>query len=249
MLPIEESRLLDAVKRVLGSQVTRLRMPPIKPDDKVDRFSPEAQNRRSRAAISTLAPLRAMRNVGGVRLRAYSRSKKISIAPRIPTSSTRCARRAKIPMPFPPVSSSACRSGHLDDFPWRWFVHEGQSDCKGTLLFFEQGASLQTENLWVKCDGCDAARSLVHAFGREAEANLPACRGRHPHLSTYDDSCEERPRAVLLGSTNSWFSISLSVLAIPQGKNQLAQLIEDGWTYFADAESEDEVKVILKTSH
>src|SRR3954470_11469820 len=42
-LPIEEARLLDAVKRVLGHQVTRLRMPPVKPDDKVDPFSPEAR--------------------------------------------------------------------------------------------------------------------------------------------------------------------------------------------------------------
>jgi hypothetical protein len=40
-LPIEEARLLDAVKRVMGNQVTRLRMPPIKVDDKVDPFSPE----------------------------------------------------------------------------------------------------------------------------------------------------------------------------------------------------------------
>ena len=42
-VPIEEARLLEAVKRVLGNQVTRLRMPPIKHDDKVDPFSPEAK--------------------------------------------------------------------------------------------------------------------------------------------------------------------------------------------------------------
>jgi hypothetical protein len=40
-LAIEEARLLDAVKRVMGNLVTRLRMPPIKVDDKVDPFSPE----------------------------------------------------------------------------------------------------------------------------------------------------------------------------------------------------------------
>ena len=141
----------------------------------------------------------------------------------------------------------ACRNGHLDDFPWRWFVHQGPSSCTGTLRFFEQGASLQTENLWVRCDGCDASRSLVHAFGREAEENLPACRGRHPHLNSFDEDCQERPRAVLLGSTNSWFSISLSVLAIPRVKNQVAQLIANGWAYFSDAESEAEAKVVLKT--
>jgi hypothetical protein len=141
----------------------------------------------------------------------------------------------------------ACRNGHLDDFPWHWFVHQGQSECKGTLRFFERGASLQTENLWVKCDTCGAARSLVHAFGKEGRNNLPACRGRHPHLETYDDDCSEDPRAVLLGATNSWFPISLSVLAIPMERSQLLQLIMDGWEYFTEAESADEVGFIVKT--
>jgi len=39
----------------------------------------------------------------------------------------------------------------------------------------------------------------------------------------------------------------LSVLAIPQGKDRLSQLIEDGWTYFSDVESEAETKTVLKT--
>jgi hypothetical protein len=140
----------------------------------------------------------------------------------------------------------ACRNGHLDDFPWHWFVHGGPSECKGTLRFFERGASLQTENLWVKCDTCDAARSLVHAFGREAQENLPACRGRHPHLNQYEE-CGEDPRTILLGATNGWFPITLSVLAIPLERDQLGQLILDGWEYFSDAESADEIKVIVKT--
>ena len=83
--------------------------------------------------------------------------------------------------------------------------------------------------------------------GRDAEKSLPSCRGRHPHLNSYDECCKEKPRAVLLGSTNSWFSLTLSVLAIPQSENQLAQLLNDGWTYFSDAESELEVKAVVKT--
>ena len=114
------------------------------------------------------------------------------------------------------------------------------------MRFFERGASLQTENLWVKCDTCKAARSLVHAFGKDAKDNLPACRGRHPHLNSYEE-CPEEPRTILLGATNGWFPITLSVLAIPLEKNQLEQLLSDGWTYFSDAESVDEVKAIVKT--
>lgn len=126
-------------------------------------------------------------------------------------------------------------------------MHGGTTACKGTLRFFERGASLQTENLWVKCDDCGAARSLVHAFGEKAKDNIPACRGRHPHLDVYNENCDQPARAVLLGATNSWFPITLSVLAIPHTGNSLYQIVADGWTYFEDATSEDEVKIICKT--
>ena len=33
------------------------------------------------------------------------------------------------------------------------------------IRFYEQGASLQTENLWVRCDSCGAARNMAQASG------------------------------------------------------------------------------------
>ena len=141
----------------------------------------------------------------------------------------------------------ACRDGHLDDFPWHYFVHGGNSSCKkSTLRFFESGASLQTENLWVKCDACGASRSMAHAFGKAGKENLPSCRGRHPHLDHFDEECDEEARAVLLGSTNSWFPITLSALAIPQANDPLGQLVQDGWEFFEDLDSEAAVAVAVK---
>ncbi|MDH8090713.1 sulfate ABC transporter substrate-binding protein, partial [Klebsiella pneumoniae] len=72
-----------------------------------------------------------------------------------------------------------------------------------------------TENLWVKCDSCELSRSMAHAFGKAGKENLHACRVRHPHLDYFDAECDEEPRAVLLGATNSWFPVTLSALAIP----------------------------------
>jgi hypothetical protein len=141
----------------------------------------------------------------------------------------------------------ACRNGHLDDFPWHYFVHTGPSTCRGTLRFFESGASLQTENLWVKCDECGASRNMAHAFGKSGKENLPRCRGRHPHLDRYDSDCEEQARAVLLGATNSWFPITLSALAIPLSRDPISQLVRDGWNYFEDVDSEAEVTFVVKT--
>lgn len=243
--PVEEARLLAAVRRVLGPQVDRLRVPPFQMEDWVDPMSAEGK-----IGVPVRPFPRWSRCVKCGLLAEYDTGLfDIKANPYRPEQThfvhSNC-EKGKNADAVPARFLLACRNGHLDDFPWHWFVHGGSSVCKGTLRFFERGASLQTENLWVKCDSCDAARSLVHAFGREAQENLPACRGRHPHLDKYEE-CNEDPRTILLGATNGWFPITLSVLAIPLEKDQLGQLILDGWEYFADAESAEEIKVIVRT--
>ncbi len=244
--PVEEARLLAAVRRVLGPQVTHLRIPPFLNDEGASPFSAEGK-----VGVPVRPFPRWLRCVKCGLLAEYDSGLfNIKANPYRPELThfvhTNCIKGANADA-VPARFLLACRNGHLDDFPWHWFVHGGQSDCRGTLRFFESGASLQTENLWVKCDACGASKQLAKAFGKSGQENLPACRGRHPHLDKFDADCNEQPRAVLLGATNSWFPITLSVLAIPLEKNQLSQLILDGWDYFADADSVDEIKIIVKT--
>jgi hypothetical protein len=244
--PIEEARLLEAVRRVLGPQVERLRMPPFVAEENVSPFSVEGK-----IGVPVRPFPRWLRCVRcGLLAEFDSGLFTIKSNPYRPdqthfihASCEKGSRSDAVPARF----LLACRNGHLDDFPWHWFVHGGTSGCKGTLRFFERGASLQTENLWAKCDACGAARSLVHAFGSEAKRNLPACRGRNPHLDAYDDDCDEAPRAVLLGATNSWFPITISVLAIPLTGDSLAQFVRDGWKYLEKAKSAEHVDIICQT--
>jgi len=250
--PVEEARLLAAVRRILGPQVGHLRVPPFVRDEEASPLSAEGK-----IGIPVRPFPRWLRCVecgliSDIDLNLFA----VKPNPFRPEQThfvhsgcvgSRGDKRAHDADAVPVRFLLACRNGHLDDFPWHWFVHGGSSACSGTLRFFETGASLQTENLWVKCDECGSARSLVHAFGLEARQNLPACRGRHPHLGTFDPSCEETPRAVLLGATNSWFPVSLSVLAIPLGNNKLDQLVLDGWEYLSDVESADELRIVIRT--
>lgn len=243
---VEEARLLSAVQRILGQQVTHLRIPPFMADESASPFSAEAK-----VGVPVRPFPRWLRCVKCGLLAEYDSGLfNIKANPYRPELThfvhTNCIKGANADA-VPARFLLACRNGHLDDFPWHWFVHGGQSDCRGTLRFFESGASLQTENLWVKCDTCGASKQLAQAFGKSGQKNLPACRGRHPHLDKFDADCLEQPRAVLLGATNTWFPITLSVLAIPLEKNQLFQLILDGWGYFSDAESADEIRIIVKT--
>lgn len=250
--PLEEARLLAAVRRELGPQVESLRMPPFQRDENVDPFSAEAY-----IGVPVRPFPRWLRCVKCGLLSAFDIGLFECKENRFRPERTRFVHKdckgskgdqpAKDADAVPARFLLACRNGHLDDFPWHYFVHSGPSACKGTLRFFESGASLQTENLWVKCDQCGASRNLAHAFGKAGQDNLPGCRGRHPHMDQYDSACQEQARAVLLGATNSWFPITLSALAIPLARDPITQLVQDGWDYFMDLTSEAEVAVTVKT--
>ncbi len=242
---LDESRLLESVRLILGPQVERLRMPPIVTEENANPFTAEGN-----IGIPVRPFPRWLRCVRcGLLAEIDSGLFTLKENPYRPdqthylhTSCEKGSHSDAVPARF----LFACRNGHLDDFPWHWFVHSGLSTCKGTLRFFERGASLQTENLWVKCDVCGTARSLVHAFGADAQNSLPSCRGRHPHLDAYDEGCNAEARTVLLGATNSWFPITVSVLAIPHIGDTLTQLVEDGWEDLKDVDSEAELKGLLK---
>ena len=249
--PIVEARLLSAVQKVLGPQVETMRMPPYVKADRVDPWSAEA-----RVGVPVRPFPRWLRCVKCGMLAEYDSGLFKVKESRFRPENTRFVHEscrgsegdkpARDADAVPARFLLACRNGHLDDFPWRYYVHGGKPGCAAGLRFFESGASLQTENLWIKCDGCDAKRNMAQAFGKSGKENLPACRGRHPHLDRYDANCDEDPRAVLLGATNSWFPITLSALAIPLTRNPIIQLVQDGWDNFVDAESVTEIKAIIK---
>lgn len=249
--PVQEPRLLAAVRERLGFQVESLRMPPFQKSELADPWSAEAN-----IGVPVRPFPRWMRCVKCGLLSPFDTGlfeiKENRFRPERTRFVHKGCRGSKGDQPakdadaVPARFLLACRGGHLDDFPWHYFVHGGNSACKGKLRFFESGASLQTENLWVKCDACNASRSLANAFGKAGTENLPSCRGRHPHLDHFDEQCDEEARAVLLGSTNSWFPITVSTLAIPQAKNPLGQLIQDGWDFFEDLDSEVAVAVTVK---
>jgi hypothetical protein len=149
----------------------------------------------------------------------------------------------------------ACENGHLDDFPWRYYVHGGPTACKGQLRFYEVGASLETANLWVECTECvgpegkPRRRSLIEAFGESARKSLPACRCRHPHLRQSGGTCDQPLRAVLLGASNTWFPETVSALYVPSSKGRLAQLVEQLWQTLEHVESSTELGFLRKTPH
>ncbi|MBV8557470.1 MAG: DUF1998 domain-containing protein, partial [Planctomycetaceae bacterium] len=158
-----------------------------------------------------------------------------------------CRKPGKPPTVFPARFLVACEHGHLDDFPWVEFVHRGKTDCRYELRLYELGASGEVADIQVECVKCPSKRRLSDAFSDEGREELARCQGRWPHLRKYDeDPCEGKQRTILLGASNSWFPIILSVLSIPTTTDKLGQLVEMNSAELEECESARDVKLKRK---
>ncbi|MFB6613192.1 DrmB family protein [Streptomyces sp. NPDC056367] len=125
-----------------------------------------------------------------------------------------------------------CITGHLDEFPYVPFVHHGNACSKAPrpLLRMKDHGGNQAANVTLECVACGEQRNIRDAMGERGRRNLPACRGRHPHLGTYEAGCAEEATLMVAGASNQWFPMTLSALALPPGKNaDLAELVEERW--------------------
>ena len=122
-------------------------------------------------------------------------------------------------------------------FAWHWFVHGGPSALPGGAeLLRERRIATNREPLGqVRRLRCSEEHGAGVRTGWSRTIYRAAAGGIR--TSTVRRRLREDPRAILLGATNGWFPVTLSVLAIPQTGSPLAQLIADGWTFFEDVES------------
>ena len=72
-----------------------------------------------------------------------------------------CHRQA-----YPSRFITICENGHMDDFPWSWWVHGGNTTCKGTMRMYSTGNTSTLADMWVECS-CGARRSMSGATQHE----------------------------------------------------------------------------------
>lgn len=122
----------------------------------------------------------------------------------------------------------ACPSGHMDDFPWREFVHRGATDCKQPMQLKSQGKTGTVRDLMVKCK-CGVERSVGDAFGAKKHEIVGACSKKRPWLgpNNIDHECQTIDKAETLqrGATNSWFPIVKSALSIKDAATPIGKVL------------------------
>ena len=79
----------------------------------------------------------------------------------------------------------------------------------------------------VRCIACNAQRNISDAAGTKGAANLPRCRGRHPHLQTFA-TCDQALKLMVLGASNMWFGVQVSALHLPD-QDPITALVSEHW--------------------
>jgi hypothetical protein len=230
---ITEDRLLDAVRARVGPQVEALRALPVEPQTSNNPYDEWA-----RIGLPVTVFPRWLRCTACNRLfPVASGALKLEHNPhridRTRYAHPNCDRARRPPAAVPARFVAGCSNGHLDDFPWVRFAHDGVAICPNPILRVNDvGSGGRATDLLVSCLSCGARSTLAKAFGPSALSVMPQCRGRHPHLGLASEPCTEQLRTLVLGASNLWFNSSVAVLSLPVGGGSLAQLVYDHWATF-----------------
>jgi hypothetical protein len=246
---IEEPRLLEEVRRVLGPQVRALRTAPWDPA--------EADDPWTRTGVPVTPFPRWVRCPRCNRLGPLDPPGQFVLIHRwgrrpdlAKIAHARCTRQGNLrdasKRPCVPARFLVvCEDGHLDDFPYVEYVHAGSAGgiCDGPQLTMSDASSTLGPRVTVRCEECGASANIQRAAGRAGSANLPACRGRHPHLQQFT-ACGKPLRLIVLGASNMWFGVTASALHLPQGQTT-EDIIAANWQILSAQPAPDILQAII----
>jgi hypothetical protein len=126
----------------------------------------------------------------------------------------------------------ACGRGHIADFPYMSWVHQGQekSDaCKLTIT--TSGVSAALRDVVISCTACDIKRSLDGAFDAHEVNQATRCWSNRPWLPNNMEAhdCSEAVRTLQRGASNVWFGEYRSALSIPPWSQAAFVAINPYW--------------------
>jgi hypothetical protein len=127
---------------------------------------------------------------------------------------------------YPARFITVCENGHMSDFPWRWWVHKGNTSCNGELTFESTGSTSTLAGLTVRCT-CGAHRTMAGATQKENFAGY-TCPGEHPHRP-YDKHkpCKMQVIPCQRGASNVYFGVTRSAISIPPWTNPINDIMSN----------------------
>lgn len=154
---------------------------------------------------------------------------------------TLCTKKKRGEECVPVRFVAACRRGHLQEFPWKLFVHHelprDASPCSGASLKLYEGASGDFSEIVVHCEACGARQSMAKALLKQG-GPLPLCEGHRPWLGpdARETDCTESLRLLVRTGSNGYFSMTESALSIPDKGRELDVKVASVWDVLMNAD-------------
>lgn len=127
---------------------------------------------------------------------------------------------------------AACINGHIEDFPYKWWVHYGNySECTDPdnleIHFLSNSGGLGS--IEIECMSCHSKRTMEGCMTRGALAGYK-CHGKRPWVGVKKETndpieCEAPMQTLQRGASNVYFSMTQSALTIPPWSKKLNQTI------------------------
>lgn len=135
-----------------------------------------------------------------------------------------CSKKA-----YPSRFIVMCENGHMDEFPYREFLHGGHTNCTGKIRLKSRSYTSSLNSLELICDNdnCNAKKKMGTAMLKETFSDY-SCSGRHVHRpNSISENCDADVIPSLRGATNVYFSIVRSALEIPPWSDKIYQIVEE----------------------
>jgi uncharacterized protein DUF1998 len=215
MKRLTERRLSDKLK------VSHFRLPPVAPDNPDD--------------DSRIVPLAGARFPGWLQCSRCNSIKPARKWGNEPGNPSRFCNACSTDLPpgqkayvVPVRFVVACRSGHLDDFPWYDWVHKGSS-CPNKREFKLKTDGPGLAGLILSCPRCKNRRSMETIFTAAAHDGT-YCSGERPWLVDGKEDCKQKPITIQRGASNLYFPIMVSALVIPPWSEEIIRRLGYRWS-------------------
>lgn len=138
----------------------------------------------------------------------------------------------------------ACRNGHIDEFPYFKWLHEGQYGAgkEHQMKLKALGRTSSLADLVLTCSCGVENRSLDGAIGAGSLSDFGLCQGLRPWLGLdAKEPCDQIPRVLQRGASNVWYPSVRSSISIPPYSEALSKFVDKHWVSLADPDAVNDV--------